>query len=244
MRPSGPEGMPLVSLRPGAAGVAGLVDAAAGAATVEAPGRATPLVGGGVQHLVVRGVLHQLGGAGVLVDEEDVGPRQAAIGGLEDAALLAGPPEAAERGDVDDVVIDGVDDDACDVLRIAKPHVLPRLCRHRSTCRRRCPTSRSGDCCSRRCRPTPDWRRPSRSRRRQSKRRRRDRRRAPPTSCPCWWSSRAHRWRCPRRRRPDSIPAPRDRRRGRPWWPGRCCGRSNPRRGQWWQWLPVPGAGD
>ena len=117
----------LRQLGPRAAGIARLPHRAAGAAAVEAPGGAAPLIGRGVEHLVVRGIHHQLGGAGVVVDEVDARPGQAAVGRLVDAALAAASPQAAERRDVDHVVIDRIDDDPRDVLRRAEAHVLPGL---------------------------------------------------------------------------------------------------------------------
>ena len=114
-------------LRPGATGITGFVNSATGSATVEAPRRAPPLIRGCVENFVVGWILDELGGACVLVDEQDVVPRQSAIGGLEDTPFLAGTPKATQRGDVDDVVVHGIHDDAGDVLRVAKPHVLPRL---------------------------------------------------------------------------------------------------------------------
>jgi hypothetical protein len=114
-------------LRPGAAGIARFVDAAARSAAVESPGGAPALVGGGIEHLVVAGILHELGGAGVFIDKEHVRPRQAAVGRFEHAAFLARPPQTTQRRDVHDVVIHGIDDDSRDVSRITQPHVFPRL---------------------------------------------------------------------------------------------------------------------
>src|SRR5207244_4737274 len=51
----------------------------------------------------------------------------AAVGGLEQAALLVRPPDVAQGGDVDGLGILGVDDDLADVLRVAQAHVLPGL---------------------------------------------------------------------------------------------------------------------
>ena len=128
IRPSGPVGTPPGELRPGAAGVRSTSTCAAGAAAVEAPRRAAPLIGRGIEHLVVRRIHHQFGGAGVLVDDSrsrvQVSPPSVV---LIDAAIAAAAPQAAERRHVDDVVIDRVDDDAGDVPRVAQAHVPPRL---------------------------------------------------------------------------------------------------------------------
>ena len=104
-----------------------LVDAGVRSAAVESPAGAAALIRGREEHLRIRRVHDQVHGTGVLVDGEDVLPRDAAVGGLEDAALLVGAPQPAERGDVDDVGILRVDDDPADVLRLAQPHVLPGL---------------------------------------------------------------------------------------------------------------------
>src|SRR5690606_31571653 len=117
----------LGQLGPRAAGVAGLVHRAAGAAAVEAPGRAPALVGGRVDYLVVGRVHDELGRAGVLVHEEDVNPGEAAVGRLEHAAFLARAPETAERRHVDGVVVDRVHDDAGNVPALAEAHVRPGL---------------------------------------------------------------------------------------------------------------------
>ena len=52
-------------------------------------------------------------------------PGFAAIGGAVDAALVVGSAEMAERGDVDDVGIAGMDDNATDVVGVRETHVLP-----------------------------------------------------------------------------------------------------------------------
>src|SRR5205807_6734310 len=54
-------------------------------------------------------------------------PGLAAVGRLVQAALLVRAPDVAEGGDIDDVGVGGVDDDAADVLRVPQAHVLPGL---------------------------------------------------------------------------------------------------------------------
>ena len=100
---------------------------AARAAAVHAPLLASPLIGRGVEHLVVGRIHDELGGAGVVIDEEDTLPVQPAVGRLEDAAFAARRPQIAERRDVDDIEVHGIDDDARDLLAGAQPHVAPRL---------------------------------------------------------------------------------------------------------------------
>ena len=129
MRPIiGLSGRPLpVSFVHVLAAVGRLPQAAARAAAVEAPRRAPALVRRGVEHVRVRRVHHDIGEAGVVVDEVRVRPGLAAVGRLEQAALGVRPEQVAERGDVDDVRILRVDDDAADALGFLQPDVLERL---------------------------------------------------------------------------------------------------------------------
>ena len=166
----GPGRQPGFDARPGLAGVGGLPDAAAGTAAVHAPLLPPALVGRGVERLVVQRIHHQVGRPGVVVHVQRAGPGLAAVGGLVDAALAAGSPQVAGRGDVDDVEVDRIDDDAGDLLAGAQAHVLPACGRRRPTCRRRRPTTSSGGCWPRRCRPTPGWDRSGQWRWRQSSR--------------------------------------------------------------------------
>jgi hypothetical protein len=116
-------------LRPGLAPVRRLPEPAAGAAAVVAEGRAPPLVRRrveGLRALRVHGHVHE---AGVLVDELRVDPGLAAVRRAEEAALLVRSPEMAQGGDVHDVRVGGVHDDAADVVRVREPQVDPRLAR-------------------------------------------------------------------------------------------------------------------
>src|SRR5205814_2396117 len=61
--------------------------------------------------------------AGLVVHVEGLGPRLAAVGGLEQAALLAGPVHAAHRADVDDARVLRVDEDLADRVRLLEAHV-------------------------------------------------------------------------------------------------------------------------
>ena len=114
-------------LAPGPAGIAALVNARVRPAAVEPISGAAPRIRRRDEHLRIGGIHDQVGGAGVLVDGEDVLPGDAAVGGLEDAALFVGAPQPAHRRHVDDVGVLRVDDDAADVLRVAQAHVLPGL---------------------------------------------------------------------------------------------------------------------
>ena len=71
------------------------------------------------------GIDGDIGDAGVFVDGKGLGPGGAAVGALVDAALFVGSPEIAERGDVDDVGIGGMDDDAADVVGLLEAEVRP-----------------------------------------------------------------------------------------------------------------------
>ena len=57
--------------------------------------------------------------------EEDLLPGLAAIGGLEDAAVVIGPEQVAQGGDVNDVGISRMNAHRADVIGILQPHVLP-----------------------------------------------------------------------------------------------------------------------
>ena len=121
-----PVGSPAVSFVHVRAAVGGLVETAAGPAAVHAPRRPPALVGRGVEHLAIAGIHRHVDDAGVLVDELHLGPRRAAVGGLEHPALGVGTPQPPERRHVDGVGIHRIDNHAADVLRVAQAHVRPR----------------------------------------------------------------------------------------------------------------------
>ena len=60
-------------------------------------------------------------------------PGQPAVGRLVDAALAARRPEVAERRDIDDVEVDGIDDDARDLPCCRAAPCCATTCRRRST---------------------------------------------------------------------------------------------------------------
>ena len=80
-------GQPVRELAPGVAAVGGLVQAAAWATPVEAPGAALALVHGRVEDIGVGGVDDEVDRAGVIVDEEDLVPGGATVAGAVHAAL-------------------------------------------------------------------------------------------------------------------------------------------------------------
>ena len=107
-------GNAVLELLPRRAGVGRLVDRAAGPAAVEAERLAQPLVGRGVEHLRIARIHHEVGRAGERVDVEHLRPRAAGVGGLEHAALGILRPEVADRRDVRDVRVGGIEHDAPD----------------------------------------------------------------------------------------------------------------------------------
>ena len=112
-------------LRPRVAGIDRLVETAAGAAAVEAPRAAPALIGGRVHHLRIGRIDRDVGDAGVVVDEEHVAPRLAAVDRLEEAALAVRAPQVPERRDEDDLRVGGMKRDAGDVPRVAQPEMIP-----------------------------------------------------------------------------------------------------------------------
>src|SRR5581483_12287701 len=75
----------VVQLRPRDAAVLAAVDAAARAAAVESPRAALALVHRRIEHIGVLWIHHEVGGTGVLVDEQRPRPRLAAVGRPEHA---------------------------------------------------------------------------------------------------------------------------------------------------------------
>ncbi len=104
-----------------------LVDARPGAAVDEREDVAPALVGSGHQGVRVAGVHDDVGDAGVLVDRQHGIPGLPAVRRLVEAAVAAGAPERALRGDVDDVRVLRVDEDLADVLGGLQADVLPAL---------------------------------------------------------------------------------------------------------------------
>ena len=114
--------------RPRLAGVGRLEDAAlvvAGLDARVAPLPADALPRRGVQRVGIGRIHHQIDGARARTAIEHLRPRLAAVGRLEHAAHLVVRPLVAGRGDVHDVGIRRMDDDARDGLRVGQAHVLP-----------------------------------------------------------------------------------------------------------------------
>ncbi len=120
-------GQPLGQLLPRVAAVGRLPEAAPRSARDEVPGAAHDLPEARVQRAGVVGVHREIGGARLVVDEEDLLPALAAVLGAEDPALGVGSPGVAERGHVDEVRVRRVHAHARNLPRVGKPHVLPGL---------------------------------------------------------------------------------------------------------------------
>ena len=126
-RPITPRGQTAArELPPRLAAVARLVDAAARPAADEAARRPAPLIRRREQDVRVRRIDDEIGGAGVVVDEQRLRPRLAAVGRHEDAALRVRPEQMSDRRDPDHVRVLRMDDDARDRLRFAQADVRER----------------------------------------------------------------------------------------------------------------------
>ena len=113
-------------LGPVRAAVGGLEDPAPYAPRDELPGEALRLPERGVQHLGIRGIHREVGGAGGIVAEQDLGPRFAAVAGLVDPALGVRSERASLRGHVHDVGVRGMDPHARDLLGLGEAEGGPR----------------------------------------------------------------------------------------------------------------------
>ena len=111
--------------RPRRAAVDGAVDAAARSAAVESPGFALALIGRGEQDLGVLWIHGEIGRAGVLVDEQHLVPGLAAVDRLEYAALGVRTPQMADGGNVHDIGVARMNDDAPDVTRFFEARGSP-----------------------------------------------------------------------------------------------------------------------
>ncbi len=112
-------------LGPAVAAVSRLPEAGALAAALEAVGRALRLPEGGVEDVRVVGVDRQVVAARAVTPMEHPLPGPTAVAGAEDAALRVASPGVAERRDVDDVGVAGVDDDVGDVAGVGEADVGP-----------------------------------------------------------------------------------------------------------------------
>src|ERR1043165_641779 len=78
-----------------------------------------------VERVWIVGIDHDVGDACVLADVENVLPRLAAVGSLEQTALAARSPQRTLRGHIDDVRVFRIDGDAADVLGSFETDVFP-----------------------------------------------------------------------------------------------------------------------
>jgi hypothetical protein len=97
--------------------------AAARTAAVETPIRTSTLIGCCVENLWVRWIHNEVGRTGVVVHEEHVVPGASAVARFQHSALRVGTEELADCGDIDDVRISRMHDDAVDALRLTQAHV-------------------------------------------------------------------------------------------------------------------------
>ncbi len=129
MRPNRPVGKPFGELRPGLAAIGRLVDACeAGRFDGGAPaGRRVVLPQGGIADPGIAGREDQVDRAGDIVFMQNVAPRFAAVGGLENAALIVLRIGAAQGGHQHDVGIVRVHPERADVLGVLEADMLPRF---------------------------------------------------------------------------------------------------------------------
>src|SRR5262249_36926 len=111
--------------RPGGPAVARPIEAAAGAAADQGPGRAPYLPERREDDLRVLRVEGHVDGAGVGVLEEHLLPRLPTVDGAEHAPLGVGPEGVAEGGDEGDVGVARVDRDPADLPRVGEAEEAP-----------------------------------------------------------------------------------------------------------------------
>ena len=116
-------------LAPGVAAVGGLVQAAARTAARHLVFDAVGLPQRGEHHVRVPAIDRDIRGAGLRVLEQHLLPRRAAVGALEDAALVARHAVLAEVGDEHDVGIRRMDADFRDRVGVGEADVGPGLAR-------------------------------------------------------------------------------------------------------------------
>src|SRR5271165_3204388 len=116
-------------LGPGFPAIVGTVETAAGATDgrVGAPGRAMSLPHGGHQNVGCVGGDGQISSADAWTFTQNMGPGGTAIGGLVHASFVIGTVRMAQSGDIDDLRVIRVNDNAADLPRLLKSDVLPRF---------------------------------------------------------------------------------------------------------------------
>ena len=110
---------------PRIAAIGAAPQAAFAAAADHAPLAPFALKGGGIKDVGVARMHGDFHDAGDLAGPQQPRPRLAAIAGAVQAALLARPPQRAERRHIDRVAIIGMHEDAADVPAVLQPHMLP-----------------------------------------------------------------------------------------------------------------------
>src|SRR5262249_50065920 len=116
-------------LCPRIAAVGRLEHPRAWSAVPQQPRLAVDLPGRAVERIRVVVVDDQVNNAGAVVAKEDFLPHLAAVARAIDAALFVLAERMAERRDINDVRIRGMDAHASDGLRIVEAEVDPRLTR-------------------------------------------------------------------------------------------------------------------
>ena len=112
-------------LGPTAAAVRGLPESGARAARLEERRLAQTFVRCSVEHFRIARIHRDVDEARLVADELDQVPALSAVRGLVHPAFGIVRPDGAECGDVDDVRIGRVDDDATDVLRLLESDRCP-----------------------------------------------------------------------------------------------------------------------
>src|SRR6516164_459202 len=110
---------------PADAAIRGLIYGGFAAAAVEDERSAAALVGCSVERVRAFRVHGDVADAGIVRDLEDLRPGFAAVDGFVHPAFGIGSPQMAEGGNVNHVGIFRVHQDASDVARLGKAHVLP-----------------------------------------------------------------------------------------------------------------------
>ena len=112
---------------PGVSAVGGLEQSAAGSVDFVAvlPRALARFPHGGIDHVGIRGIDLDVGGAGVLVFVDDLLPGLAAIGGAEKAALFIRAVGMAEHGGEDSIGIARIDGERGNLQAIAQAEMSP-----------------------------------------------------------------------------------------------------------------------
>ncbi len=107
------------------AAVCGFPDAASRPSADASPGVDFDLPHGCEENVGMIGVHHDVGGTGILVDEQNAAPRFAAVAGPVDTALLLWAIAVTERSGQNYIRVARIDDDAANAPRLFKAHARP-----------------------------------------------------------------------------------------------------------------------